>query len=97
MIPPVYSCLTCGKTDIKEEELSGLGQIYSVVTADMPGLGFEELAPYVLAAVQVEDGLLVTARLEMEAGVTPSIGDKVLFVSADERRYVFRLSGKGKR
>ena len=91
MSPPVYSCLTCGETNFREEELSGIGQIYSVVTADFPALGFENLAPYFLAAVQVEDKLLLTARIEVEEGKTPKIGDRVALVSTDEGRYVFKL------
>ena len=91
MSPPVYSCLSCGGTSFKEEELSGIGQIYSVVTADLPAIGFEDLAPYILAAVQIEDKLLLTARIEVGEGKTPKIGDKVAFVSANEKRYVFKL------
>ena len=89
MSPPAYSCLTCGGTNFSEEELSGIGQIYSVVTADLPAIGFEDLAPYVLAVVQVEDRLLLTARIELAGGKMPQIGDRVAFVSADEGRYVF--------
>ena len=92
MIPPAYSCLTCGGMSFKEEELSGIGQIFSVVTANLPAMGFEDLAPYTLAAVQVEDNLLLTARIEIEEGTTPKIGDNVVFVRADEGRYVFKLA-----
>ena len=91
MIPPVYSCLTCGGSNFSEEEISEGGQIYSVVTANFPAIGFENLAPYFLAVVQVEDNLLLTARIEVAAGKTPQIGDKVAFVSAEGGRYVFRL------
>ena len=91
MIPPVYSCLTCGGTTFKKENLPEIGQIYSVVTADLPAIGFEELAPYVLAAVQVKGKLLLTTRIEVGEGKTPKIGDKVAFVSAEEGRYVFKL------
>jgi len=91
MSPPVYSCLTCGGTNFREEELSGIGQIYSVVSAQFPALGFEDLAPYFLAAVQIEDKLLLTARIEVEEGKTPKIGDRVILASVDERKYVFKV------
>lgn len=90
MTPPTYSCLTCGSTNIEEQQLSGMGTIYSVVTANLPAIGFEELVPYVLAAVRVEGNLMMTARIEVGDTTTPMIGDKVLFVSAEDGRYVFK-------
>ena len=92
MRPPAYACLDCGSLALNEETLSGEGEVYSVVTANLPGIGFEDLAPYFLAAVQVEDSLLITARLEVRGDRAPQIGDKVVFVSADDGRYVFELA-----
>ena len=92
MRPPAYACLDCGSLALNEETLSGNGEIYSVVTANLPGIGFEDLAPYYLAAVRVEDALLIAARLQVEGERAPSIGDKVVFVSSDDGRYVFRLA-----
>ena len=91
MSPPVYSCLTCGGMNFREEELPKTGAIYSIVTADYPAIGFEDIAPYWLAAVQIADKLLLTARIEAEEGKIPKIGDRVALASTNERRYVFKL------
>lgn len=90
MIPPVYNCLSCGGDKFSEEELSGKGKIYSVVTADLPGIGFENVAPYFLAAVELEDKLMFVARIITLSG-SPKIGDSVQFVSAEQGKYVFSL------
>lgn len=91
MIQPVYGCLGCGSTKFTEEVLSGIGQIFSVVTADLPGYGFEEMAPYFLAAIRLKDDIMLIARLQVDKGKTPKIGDKVALVSANNRKYFFRL------
>jgi uncharacterized OB-fold protein len=43
--------------------LSGAGTVYSFTVVRQPPTGYEAQAPYILAMVRLEEGLLVTAQL----------------------------------
>ena len=52
-----------GRTDMEWREVSGRGSLYAWTEVHVPLRGFEELAPYVLAAVELEEGVRIMARL----------------------------------
>lgn len=59
---------------------SGLGRIYSyTVIVDAPA-GYEEQAPYIVALVELDEGVMVTAQVtDIDAPV--KIGDRVEMVT----------------
>ena len=54
-----------GTTDGEWEpyRLSGMGTIYSFSVVRQPPAGYEELAPYLLALIRLDEGPLITAQL----------------------------------
>ncbi len=52
-----------GRTDLEWREVSGRGKLYGWTRVHVPARGFQELAPYVLASVELEEGARITARL----------------------------------
>lgn len=64
----------------QEQKLSGKGSIYSFTTLQDVPLGYEDQAPYVVALVKLDEGLMVTAQLTDLAGEI-SIGDRVEMVT----------------
>lgn len=61
-------------------QLGRTGEVFSFTTVTEVPQGFEEQAPYILALVRLDDGLLVTAQLTDIAG-TPEIGMRVEMVT----------------
>lgn len=62
-------------------QFAGTGTIYSFTTLQEPPIGFDEQAPYVLALVKLDEGVLVTAQLTDLGGNSVSIGDRVEMVT----------------
>lgn len=89
LAPPAYACSACGSTDLVAVEVSGRGSLYSSTTIYIPPSGFEKLAPYTVAVVQVEGGLLLPGRLELRGDTTPPVGAAIDLVEAGEGFYVF--------
>ena len=58
-----------GSTDQEWREVSGKGKLYAWTEVHVPVRGMEDLAPYVLAAVELDEGVRVMSRL---VNVTPS-------------------------
>lgn len=62
------------------QNLSGRGVVYSFTTVQEVPAGFEEQAPYVMALVKLDEGLMVTAQMtDVDGGV--AIGDRVEMVT----------------
>lgn len=59
---------------------SGAGEIYSFTVVLEPPEGYEEQAPYYLALIKLDEGLLVTAQLTDVDGPI-AIGDRVEMVT----------------
>jgi uncharacterized protein len=68
-----------GRTDMEWREVSGRGWLYAWTEVHVPMTGMEALAPYVLAAVELEEGVRVMARLvNVKAdALTPGMAVKV--------------------
>jgi uncharacterized protein len=73
---------TINKTDTTSQAviLSGKGEVYSYTVVQEAPLGYEEQAPYYLALVKLDEGLLVTAQLTDIDGEL-AIGDRVEMVT----------------
>lgn len=59
---------------------AGTGEIYSFTTLQEPPEGFEEQAPYTLALIRLDEGVLITAQLTDLDGPV-AIGDRVEMVT----------------
>ncbi|WP_456471783.1 Zn-ribbon domain-containing OB-fold protein [Methanocaldococcus sp.] len=51
------------KTKFEEIKLSGRGKIYSFSVVHVPPKEFEKLSPYVIAIVELEEGVKVTGQV----------------------------------
>src|SRR5258708_34477208 len=58
--PPRSACRACRERDLEPYRLSGRGTVYSHAEVAQAPRGFA--APYVVALIQLEEGLLVTAH-----------------------------------
>lgn len=73
-----------GKRQIEPGErftFAGTGEVFSYTTVQEAPEGFEEQAPYVLALVKLDEGVLITAQITDLAGDTLNIGDRVEMVT----------------
>ncbi len=70
------------EVEIHQEQFTfaGTGEIYSFTTLQEAPAGFDELAPYVLALVKLDEGTIVTAQLTDVDGPV-AIGDRVEMVT----------------
>ena len=82
-----------GRGDMEWREVSGKGKLYAWTEVHVPLAGFEELAPYVLAAVELDEGVRIMSRLtnvkasELTPGMTVKIAWEKL--TDDNSFYVF--------
>lgn len=86
MLEPSFSCPSCGSESLTDTEFTGEGSIYTYTVVNV---GFGHLAakaPYVLAIVELNEGLKVLTIVEDTNLETVSIGDKVKFKHMDERK-----------
>lgn len=61
--PPVLICPKCKSQDLKSFNLLGRGVVYSFSTVYTPLAQFEDVAPYVVALIDLEEGPRITAQL----------------------------------
>ena len=52
-----------GRGDMEWREVSGKGKLYAWTEVHVPLPGFEDVAPYVLAAVELDEGVRIMSRL----------------------------------
>ena len=86
MLEPSFSCPNCGSEDLSPTEFSGEASIYTYTVVHV---GFGHLAskaPYVLAIVELKEGLKVLTIVENVDKDKVAIGDKVKFLKWDERK-----------
>lgn len=73
-----------GKRQIELSErftFAGTGEIYSFTTLQEAPEGFEDQAPYVLALVKLDEGVLITAQITDLDDGSLQIGDRVEMVT----------------
>jgi uncharacterized OB-fold protein len=56
-------CQKCRSRDLEPFKLRGKGVVYSFSTVYMPLIQFEDVAPYVVALIDLEEGPRITAQL----------------------------------
>jgi uncharacterized OB-fold protein len=62
--PPRNFCPQCRRQGkIEKTEISGKGKVFSFTTTYSPLEGFEELAPYIMTIIELEEGPKLTAML----------------------------------
>ncbi len=86
--PPRERCEKCRGTDLSPHRLSGRGTVYAYSEVAQAPAGFN--APYVVAMVELEEGLKVTAQLTDVEPEDVSVGLAVEMVTR-------RLQEKGER
>src|SRR5262245_59385821 len=59
--PAQASCRSCRSRQLDAHQLSGRGSVHSYTQVGQPPLGFS--GPYMVAMVQLEEGIRVTAQL----------------------------------
>lgn len=77
--PPRLACRKCGRAALEPHRFSGRGEVFSHAEVAQPPSGFE--APYVVALVRLEEGLLVTAQLTDVEAADVTIGMRVEMVT----------------
>jgi uncharacterized OB-fold protein len=106
LFPPRDVCPECGGEAKTLYNFSGRGQVYSYTTVFEAPAGYEDVAPYTVALVKLEEGPLVTAQLtdiadqEVEIGTPVEMVTRKLRSDGDERGllvygYKFRPAGLG--
>ena len=82
-----------GSTDLEWRDVSGKGKLYAWTEVHVPVRGMEDLAPYVLAAVELDEGVRIMSRLtNVQADqLTPGMAVKVAWeeLSDDITMFVF--------
>lgn len=86
---PRLVCTRCGATDLRWEDATGSGTVYSVTTVARPPRSFRDEGSYQLAMVDLDSGPRVLGRV---VGPEVRIGQQVRFVAAtdpEDARLVF--------
>jgi uncharacterized OB-fold protein len=74
--PPRPICPKCRRQGkLEKYKFSGLGTVVSYTKVFVPPAGFEELAPYYIAIIKLDEGCCVTAQIVDSDNV--EIGDRV--------------------
>lgn len=86
LFPPRDVCPECAEEAKTLYQFSGKGEVYSFTTVYDAPEGYEEQAPYTVALVKLEEGLLVTAQLTDVDNGQVSIGTPVEMVTRKLRQ-----------
>ena len=78
--PPMLICPKCKARDLKSFKLLGKGVVYSFSTVYSPLAQFEDVAPYVVALIDLEEGPRITAQLTDVSSADVAIGMPVEMV-----------------
>ncbi|RHX81543.1 Zn-ribbon domain-containing OB-fold protein [Leptospira yasudae] len=71
MTEPSVACTQCGSSKISETQFSGLGKIYTYTVVHVGFGHLAKRAPYVLAVVELEEGIKTMGILEGEVSGVP--------------------------
>jgi len=78
--PPMMICPECKSRNQKPYNLNGKGKVYSYSTVYAPLTQFEDMAPYVVALIDLKEGTRITAQLTDVAPADVNIGMDVEMV-----------------
>lgn len=88
MFPPRDVCTACSDSSFQPEfQFSGRGEVYSYTTVHNPPEGYQEMAPYTVALVKLEEGPLITAQLTDVDNKAVEIGMPVEMVTRKLKAY----------
>lgn len=75
--PPRLVCRNCGRNSkMKDLRFKGTGEIYSYTIIRSPPDGFEDLAPYTVALIKLDEGPIVEGHI-VDNGKPVQIGTRV--------------------
>lgn len=63
IFPPRDVCPECGQEAKTAFNFSGKGEVYSYTTVSEAPAGFQDMAPYPIALIKLEEGPIITAQL----------------------------------
>ena len=63
IFPPRDVCPECGQEAKTAFNFSGKGEVYSYTTVSEAPAGFQDIAPYPIALIKLEEGPIITAQL----------------------------------
>jgi uncharacterized OB-fold protein len=96
IFPPRDVCPYCAEQARQPEfQFSGRGEVYSYTTVHKPPEGYEEMAPYTVALVKLEEGPLITAQLtdvtsdEVEIGLPVEMVTRKLATQGEEGLIIY--------
>lgn len=94
MLPPRMVCTKCGSTELKEYSSDGNGTIKTKTIVYVPLTKFQELSPYAVGIIELDEGPMVTGMVLGETNKI-QIGDRVEVVFLDkegEKLLAFKVS-----
>lgn len=83
-LEPAESCCRCGSEDLTMETLSGKGTLYSYTVVHVGFGHMADRAPYLLAVVQLAEGIFVTTVVDDIDLENVAIGQAVKFKAIEE-------------
>jgi uncharacterized OB-fold protein len=83
MLPPRMICNKCGSTNLTEHCFDGKGVIKTMTIVRVPLTRFQELCPYGVGIIELDDGPMITGMILGEVEKI-KIGDRVEAVYLDE-------------
>lgn len=96
IFPPRDVCPYCADDERQPAfKFSGRGEVYSYSTIHTAPEGYEELAPYTVALVKLEEGPLITAQLtdvdndEVKIGMPVEMVTRKLYTQGEEGLIIY--------
>lgn len=86
--PPMMICPDCKSRKLKPYNFIGKGKIYSYSTVYAPLTQFEDVAPYVVALIDLDEGTRITAQL---TDVSPND----VYIGMDVEMVIRKISERG--
>jgi uncharacterized OB-fold protein len=89
---PKPLCPACHSMETERAEVSGRGEVYSfTVVHRAPSAELKAETPYVVALIDLDEGVRVTGRLLAPQGCEPRCGDRVRLTASDRPFAVFEI------
>ena len=89
--PPKYLCPDCGEHEFITVSHTGEGEVYTYTIIRMPFEEFKEQAPFAVAEIRLDQGLVVPGRFTNANDDNISIGSRVKFAVREEQVNWFTL------
>lgn len=89
MAPPIANCIYCLSSELEWIEARGTGSIYTFIEYHKAWIqGFEPYIPYIVAVIELDEGIRLVSDLLVEGDDQVSVGDsvRVAFENRGEER-----------